>query len=405
MARAIWIDRWNGRRASEVAGNPARARLARLPGRAATGAARRAFPAAVAVSLLLGGCGDPKSGSQTGSTAAPSTGAVAAKYELPFVTEGAEVTLLVEAVTDGRRVRVTTQLTQPPYPSEEKGFEVFDGERLYAYRPGWEESHVVYEEPSEHPDEFAFTELFLMRPEDGILARLCGDPVALTETRTILERDAVGYRCAAKSFVTEEFFDADEVWFDQATGLLVEAGRLRATRLTPDPKMDEDQFSTEPPDGADVTVYPAKESTYGQKAPGFELHLDEGGDTVRLSDYSGKPVVLVPFSSDLYFGPGYECPDCFPSLVTLLEMTDGGTNPTVLAIQSGPVVREGRPPAPPGVTLTLLDDPKITIQEKYGLSMGHHMAFVFIDGQGLIRHVIDHEATREDFQAGLKSIG
>jgi peroxiredoxin len=87
-------------------------------------------------------------------------------------------------------------------------------------------------------------------------------------------------------------------------------------------------------------VHSAAETSYGQKAPAFGLPrtgkpAGEGGGVVRLSDYRGTPVVLVPFSSDLYFGPGYGCPDCFPSLVRLLQMTSSGTNPNVLAVQSG----------------------------------------------------------------------
>ncbi len=266
---------------------------------------------------------------------------------------------------------------------------------------------MVHEAPEKELDELTSVQVFGTRPGTERFARFCPDADRLGETRFIADRAAVGYRCGPG--LMAQAFSTAEVWFDEATGVLLQGGPLHATNVKVRPRVDGSTFSTQPAKGVEVTVYPATESVYGQQAPGFELPLDERGPdeqggTVRLSDYQGRPVVLVPFSSDLYFGPGHECPDCFPSLVTLLEMTDGGTNPDVLAIQSGEVMRAGRPPAPLGVTVVLLDDPRFTVREKYDLSMGHHMAFVFIDRQGRIQHVVDHQATRTDLRAGLNSV-
>jgi peroxiredoxin len=356
---------------------------------------------ACALPLLLAACGDQAPSTSRSDASGSDQGPIAVSYELEVNSEGTSVTFEVNVVSDTERVRSETDYVGRD--SFDPALSVWDGKRLYLYRPEFAEKYLLFEAPEEHPDELTWLQVLGGRVGTEGFARFCPGADRLAESRSIADRPAVGYRCGPGPL--EEVFSTGEAWFDQATGVLLEAGRYHATSVTTDPEVDSETFSTEPPEGADVTVYPAKEGTYGQKAPGFELKLDEGGGTVRLSDYRGKPVVLVPFSSDLYFGPGYECPDCFPSLEALLEMTDGGTDPSVLAIQSGEVVREGRPPAPPGVTLTLLDDPKSTIHQTYGLSMGHQMAFVFIDGRGLIRHVIDDKATREDFEAGLDSIG
>jgi peroxiredoxin len=320
-------------------------------------------------------------------------------------SEGRPSIVVVDVVSDTERVRSETDYREPD--SFDPALDVWDGRRLYSYRPESAEKHVLYEVPDEDLDELLSVQVLGVRVGTERFARFCPDADRLAESRSIAARAAVGYQCGPGQLA--ESFSTGEVWFDQATGVLLQAGPFHATSVTIRPEVTRETFSTKPPQGVRVTVHPATEEAYGQKAPAFELHLDkegakEGSGTIRLSDYQGTPVVLVPFSSDLYFGPGHDCPECFPSLVTLLGMTDGGTSPDVLAIQSGPVERAGRPPAPPGVDVTVLDDPEFTIRREYGLSMGHHMALVFIDGKGLIRHVIDHRATHEDLQAGLKSI-
>jgi peroxiredoxin len=356
---------------------------------------------ACALPLLLAACADEDRSTSRSDTSGSDRGPIAVSYELEVNSEGTPLTFEVNVVSDTERVRSETDYAGRD--SFDPALAVWDGKRLYLYRPEHAEKYLLFEAPDEHPDELTGLQVLGVRVGSERFARFCPGADRLAESRSVADRPAVGYQCGPGPL--EQVLSTREAWFDQATGVLLEAGPFHATSITTDPELDSETFSTEPPEGAEVTVYPAKGSRYGQKAPAFELYLEEGGGSVRLSDYRGKPVVLVPFSSDLYFGPGYECPDCFPSLVTLLEMTDGGTNPSVLAIQSGEVVREGRPPAPPGVTLTLLDDPTLTIRQQYGLSMGHQMAFVFIDEQGLVRHVIDHKATREDFETGLNSIG
>ena len=77
------------------------------------------------------------------------------------------------------------------------------------------------------------------------------------DTKTIAGRTAAGYRCTSKKRRT--LFFAKELWIDRSSGLVLQLdNELQADKVTEDPPIDTDTFSTEPPKNEKVSVVPTK---------------------------------------------------------------------------------------------------------------------------------------------------
>ena len=129
----------------------------------------------------------------------------------------------------------------------------------------------------------------------------------------------------------------------------------------------------------------------GTKAPAFEL-LNQDGETVKLSDFAGKTVVL-------YFYPKADTPGCTTQACGIRDRTSEYE-------AAGAVVLGVSPDEPKalrkfadkyGLPFTLLSDSEHELAEAYGVwaekSMygrkywGNQRATFIIDGDGKIAHV------------------
>jgi peroxiredoxin Q/BCP len=126
----------------------------------------------------------------------------------------------------------------------------------------------------------------------------------------------------------------------------------------------------------------------GDKAPAFTL-LGSGGKSFSLSDYAGKPVVLV-------FYPGDNTPVCTKQLCSYnneLAQFDG-IGAQVLGISAQDVASHDAFSAKHGFGFPLLADTAKEVIKEYGslgfLGMVRRSIFV-IDGQGVVRYV--HRST------------
>jgi len=126
----------------------------------------------------------------------------------------------------------------------------------------------------------------------------------------------------------------------------------------------------------------------GDKAPAFTL-LGSGGKSFSLSDYAGKPVVLV-------FYPGDTTPVCTKQLCSYnneLAQFDG-IGAQVLGISAQDVASHDAFSAKHGFGFPLLADTAKEVIKEYGslgfLGMVRRSIFV-IDGQGVVRYV--HRST------------
>jgi len=122
----------------------------------------------------------------------------------------------------------------------------------------------------------------------------------------------------------------------------------------------------------------------GDKAPGFTL-LGSGGKSYSLSDYAGKPVVLV-------FYPGDNTPVCTKQLCSynneLAQFTDIGAQ--VLGISAQDVASHEAFAANHGFKFPLLADTDKTVADLYSVTglMGLPRRSVFvIDPKGTIKYL------------------
>jgi outer membrane lipoprotein-sorting protein len=297
-----------------------------------------------------------------------------------------------------KRIRVTSRSTA----MEPESF-VYDGDKVLLYDASYAIPYMLYEAPEEHRDVFGMVQGWLLDPGSDTFAKSCPQPQPITTTRTIADRTAVGYTCH-RATGQGGMFTGAEIWLDQATGLLLKQGLLEADKVNATPRVDASTFSTEPPPGVQVDVYAAKHSPGGkqQQAPGFTLQLLDGG-TVDLNDLAGKPFVLAFFTSDLYFDPNGEvCARCIPALLAVQQLTQDGTRPRVLAVQTGDEGKPGYPLVPDGVELTVGRDSTGTLQHRYGLS--HQVGFAFVGSDGTIDRLYDGPATDQQLRDALAAL-
>ena len=234
---------------------------------------------------------------------------------------------------------------------------IYDGRRLLVHDPEESRPWSLYETPEEHPEEFAPVSGTFTPPDSAEFEKGCPSATIVGHKR-ILGRTAVGYHCASHYLADGSGFSARVDWLDQKTSILLQSGQFHATSFDEHPHLDASSFSTEPPAGAKVAVYAAqvRPGDPPKKAPGFELTRvpkpgggGDAGGTLSLSDYEHQPLVLAFFSSDLAFDPeGETCPGCVDSVLTLQQLTDGGTSPAVLAVQGGEAGKPGLPADPQG---------------------------------------------------------
>ncbi len=130
----------------------------------------------------------------------------------------------------------------------------------------------------------------------------------------------------------------------------------------------------------------------GNKAPGFELS-DQDGRPVKLSDFSGRKVVL-------YFYPKADTPGCTTQACGIrdLEADYAAAGAVVLGVSPDEPAKLRRFADKHGLGFTLLADTAHEVAEAYGVwvekSMygrtywGNQRATFVIDEHGVIRHVI-----------------
>ena len=367
---------------------------------------RWTWPRAVAMvltsTLILGGCGARGTAHQHVALASPQAsefadGPVAVHFVLRFSRDGESLKTTIDVLAAGpRKVRVKVV-----GPEIGRIVEVWDGTRLLEHDQDSVFPYTIYEAPSEHPDELAGIQEFMIGDPTTSPNPLCKHAERLTGARPVLGRTTIRFRCQPGN----NSLLGSTILVDRSTGLLLRSGPLHASRVEPSPTVTADTFSTQAPPGAEVDIIAAKHPTRSepssQEAAPFRLELLDGG-TVSSAELDGKPYVLAFFRSDLYFDHGELCPRCVPALLLVQQLSHRGTDPTVLAVQNGERGKPGFPLVPPGLRLRIANDPDTALQHAYGLT--HEVGFAFVGSDGTIRAVIDHPASSNEISDALSTL-
>jgi hypothetical protein len=322
--------------------------------------------------VVLAACGSSsttqKSTPQGGATA--STKAVELVYDESERVEGQRFRVHADVIvlgTDHARLRLSeTGMGSMLF--------VWDGHRLLVHSPEDSRPWGLYDVPSEHPDQFNVLRSYLPDPGAAFLKQQCTD-VTVVGHKQVNGQSATGYRCPAQHHPDGSSQSAFTVWIDDSTGLTVPSSSSSHLTVRRGVHVDASTFSTEPPPGAEVTHYGPEKVA---KAAPFTLKRRDGS-TVALSDYHGKPLVLVFASSDLAFAPEDD-PEAFAALRAVASQTSGGRKPSVLLIQFGDEGKPGFPLKLPGVGLDTALDPSAQVESAYGLDGQLALAFVGSDG-------------------------
>ena len=236
--------------------------------------------------------------------------------------------------------------------------EVWDGTRLLEHDQDSVFPYTIYEAPSEHPDELAGIQEFMIGDPTTSPNPLCKHAERLPGARPVLGRTTIRYRCQPRN----DSLLGGTILVDQSTGLLLRSGPSarepgghlpHASPRTPSPprRRPAPRSTSSPPST------PPDPSRHTRTAPPFRLDLLDGG-TVSSAELDGKPYVLAFFSSDLYFDHGELCPRCVPALLQVQHLSHHGTDPTVLAVQNGERGKPGFPLVPPGLTAAGRERPR-----------------------------------------------
>jgi len=129
----------------------------------------------------------------------------------------------------------------------------------------------------------------------------------------------------------------------------------------------------------------------GRPAPDFELKSD-AGETVRLSDFRGRPVVL-------YFYPKDDTPGCTTEACEFRDAYDvfRERGAEVLGVSPDDVASHEKFKTKYGLPFTLLADPDHEVAEKYGVwieksmygrnYMGIDRTTFVIGPDGILQHI------------------
>ena len=137
----------------------------------------------------------------------------------------------------------------------------------------------------------------------------------------------------------------------------------------------------------------------GAKAPAFSLP-DADGNTVKLSDYKGRKVII-------YFYPAASTPGCTKQACdfrdSLAELNEAGLD--VIGISPDKPEKLAKFRERDSLTITLLSDPDKTVMERYG-AFGEKKLYGKIV-QGVIRStfVVDEEGDIEVAQYAVRATG
>jgi hypothetical protein len=203
--------------------------------------------------FALASCGTDRQVTGDSSRAEPRTSgqAISAHYTLP---EGEIGLPRVQVTTAGPDlIRFEWDILEDDPPTH--WLVIYDGDRLYAHLTDFKDPYQVYDSPDDVGGEFYdYVRSWVLLPGSARLAEACpaAQPIG---TRSILGRTAVGYRCERSR---AEMVTAREMWVDRTTGLVLQAGRVVADQVDPDPQIDASTFSTTPPEGVDVRHFPAR---------------------------------------------------------------------------------------------------------------------------------------------------
>lgn len=129
----------------------------------------------------------------------------------------------------------------------------------------------------------------------------------------------------------------------------------------------------------------------GDKAPGFRLPADGGGEC-DLSDYAGKPVVL-------YFYPRDDTPGCTTEAQGFRDAMPKfrKCGAAIIGVSKDTVKKHDRFKAKHDLNFTLVSDEEGGLCEKYGVwvekknygraYMGIERSTFLIDGKGMLRQI------------------
>lgn len=147
--------------------------------------------------------------------------------------------------------------------------------------------------------------------------------------------------------------------------------------------------------------------TEGNKAPSFK-GKDQNGNTVSLSDYKGKKVVL-------YFYPEDDTPTCTVQACNIRDnfglLKKNGF--VVLGISPDEEKKHKKFEAKYNLPFTLISDTAHTIIDKYGVwgekqlygrnYMGLHRTTFLIDEKGIIRKIFTRPKSKQHTEEILKA--
>ena len=146
----------------------------------------------------------------------------------------------------------------------------------------------------------------------------------------------------------------------------------------------------------------------GDLAPGFSLPRD-GGGTVSLSDFAGKPVVL-------YFYPKDDTPGCTTEAqdFTALGAAFAEAGARVIGVSKDTVAKHGKFAQKHGLGVTLVSDADSDICERYGVwgeksnygrtYMGITRTTVLIDAEGKVARIWPKVRVAGHAQAVLEAV-